>query len=140
MPASESSSNLNKSLTSCSSADSIAAILKHNDSQSENEIGNEVAQLDIQKEKIEFLKIIDNKDFKTKSTAHFWKKNIDKFPQISRLAAILFNIPSSSAYIERFYSIAGNVCKQRCGNMSSETIIYRSVLKANIGNLDKLMK
>ena len=48
------------------------------------------------------------------------------------------NIPSSSAYIERFYSICGNVCKQRAGNMKAQTIASRSFLKANIKILDKL--
>ena len=59
-------------------------------------------------------------------------------PLLAKLAVILSNIPSSSAYIERFYRICGNVCKQRAGNMSSDTIINRSVLKANIDILNEI--
>jgi len=43
-----------------------------------------------------------------------------------------------SAYVERFYSICGNICKNKSGNMSADTIITRSMLKANMAILNKL--
>ena len=51
---------------------------------------------------------------------------------------ILYNIPASSAFIERFHSLSGNVCKNRDGNMNSETIIARKKLKANKEKLKSL--
>ena len=98
--------------------------------------------LRLEKERLEFISLIENKNpssvFNPLSTAKFWFTNRDKMPYLASLAVILINIPASSAYIERFYSICGNVCKQRAGNMSPETIISRSMLKANIGILNEL--
>jgi hypothetical protein len=56
------------------------------------------------------------------------------------LALILLNILSSAAYIERFYSLSGNICKTKSGNMGKNLIITRSLLKANIGILNDLSK
>ena len=64
--------------------------------------------------------------------------NQSKFPTLYRLALILYNIPASSAYIERFYRVVGDVCKSKSGNMKAETIIQRSILKANMAILNEL--
>jgi hypothetical protein len=47
-------------------------------------------------------------------------------------------VPAAAAFIERFYSVCGNVCKTKSVNFSSETIIQRSMLKANIHLLDEI--
>lgn len=95
----------------------------------------------LDKERLDFLHLIETTKLNYKSlneNSKFWLKNESKFPLLFRLALILYNIPASSAFIERFYSLCGNVCKNRSGNMSAETIIARTLLKANIGILDEL--
>ena len=59
-------------------------------------------------------------------------------PLLSEVACILFNIPSSSAFIERFYSVCGNVCNKKAGNMTPNTLIQRSFLKANYNILGSI--
>lgn len=130
--------NLEQTISTSSSVDSLIGMMRDDDYLSENEVNSEVTSMTILKEKIEFLKMVESPNFKPKSTAQFWTKNSERFNMLTYVATILYNIPSSSAYIERFYSICGNVCKQRSGNMSSQTIINRSILKANIEILEKL--
>ena len=101
-------------------------------------IGNEIESVRLDTEKIEFLKIIDSHNFFTDDTSKFWFDNSKKLKFLNDLALVLWNIPSSSAYIERFYSICGNVCKTRAGNMTPTTICQRSFLKANSKVLNKL--
>ena len=62
----------------------------------------------------------------------------EKLPHLKDLAEILLNIPSSAAFIERYYSLWGNVCKTKCGNMGKDQIIKRSLLKANIAIIKQL--
>jgi hypothetical protein len=52
----------------------------------------------------------------------------------------LLNIPASSAFIERFFSLCGAICKSRCGNMTAQTIINRCMLKANMELLNNMVK
>ena len=142
------SDNLNKTIQSTSSCDSIALMLRDDDIIDQIQINDEIELLQMEKNKIEFLKeiglFVNLKDkqlisrYTPRSTASFWRTNGEKFPILRRIAVILYNIPSSSAFIERFYSICGNVCKVRSGNINSDTIIYRSMLKANIHLLDEL--
>jgi hypothetical protein len=109
--------------------------LKDDNYESDSEIAKETFNLRISKERIEFLNLIEISNLKSKDfchTANFWLKNQIKFPYLTRLALIFHCLPASSAYIERFYSICGNVCRTRAGNMNSQTIINRSVLKANL--------
>ncbi len=68
-------------------------------------IGNEIESVRLDTEKIEFLKIIDSHNFFTDDTSKFWFDNSKKLKFLNELALVLWNIPSSSAYIERFYSI-----------------------------------
>ena len=51
----------------------------------------------------------------------------------------MLNIPSSSASIERFFSICGVICTQRRGNMDPDTIIKRSMLKVNVTLLEEMV-
>jgi len=114
----------------------------HNESyESETAITRASMEIDLEKERIEFVSLVENAnilDKKFRSTSNFWKDNKNKFPILFKLALILYNILASSAFIERFYSLSGNVCKNRDGNMNSETIIARTMLKANMEILKSL--
>jgi hypothetical protein len=93
----------------------------------------------IENEKASFLNILRSKSLEEfKSTTSFWHKNRKKFPNLYKLSLILLNIPSSSAYIERFFSICGFVCDTRRGNMSTSLTIKRCLLSANIDILNEL--
>ena len=76
---------------------------------------------------------------KTKcSTKQFWQKNQMRFPHLSKLVRVLLNIPSSSAFIERFFNICGVICKKRSMQMKDDLIINRCLLKANMAILNEL--
>lgn len=110
--------------------------LPHNQEQEEQ---NNEYKLFLLKEKIKkeveyyTLKISDP-NFKSKklSTKKFWSSHVGSLPNLRKLAIILLNINSSSAFIERFLSICGVICNQRNGNMKDDIVELRSLLKANI--------
>jgi hypothetical protein len=83
-----------------------------------------------------WYKRTDYENIRTKAL-YFWTSKGIQFSTLYKLALILYNVPSSSAFIERFYSICGNVFKTKCGNFSSVTIIQRSILKANTHLLEE---
>ena len=85
-----------------------------------------------------FVKLIETNESKKISTEDFWNSNSKQLPHLSKIALILLNIPSSSAYIERHFSLSGAICSQRRGNMSADLIITRSMLKANIKLINTL--
>ena len=72
------------------------------------------------------------------STPDFWCKKIKekKFPGLSQIA--LYSIPASSAFMERFFSIAGVINNKRRCNMNPETLIMRSIMKANMKYFDEI--
>jgi len=140
-------------LPSASSIDSINLLFADDDIVDQTESSSEILSLRMEKDKVNFFQEIEpfahlNYKFKEaqslinklvpKSTAAFWRTNGHKFPFLRRLALILYNVPSSSAFIERFYSICGHVCKTKSGNYNLDTIIQRSMLKANIQLLEEL--
>lgn len=91
----------------------------------------------INKEIEVLFKLFEEKDLKkVKSTRGFWFTNASKFPIIGQLALILLNTPSSSAFVERFFSLCGVISKQRAGNMSAELLEIRSMLRANLSLLE----
>jgi hypothetical protein len=47
------------------------------------------------------------------------------------LARDLLNVPASTAFVERFFSL----CDQRAANMSNDLIVMRCMLKSNISIL-----
>ncbi|RNA06282.1 hypothetical protein BpHYR1_028156 [Brachionus plicatilis] len=136
---------VNNSIPSTSSIDSISNFLREDDEVEQTEVTSEIIELQIRSQMVEFFTAIDkfatpnsNPKLRPTSTASFWRKNSFKFPLIKELAMILYNIPSSSGFIERFYSVCGNVCKTKCFNFSDTIIIQHSVLKANIDLLNEL--
>jgi hypothetical protein len=79
--------------------------------------------------------MIEEKKYLRKTTAQFWNENSKELKNLRRLAMKLLNIPSSSAYIERHFSLCGAICDQRNRNMSADMIATRTMLKANIKSL-----
>jgi len=73
-----------------------------------------------------------------KSSNLFWKKYGIEMPMLGDLYLLLSNIPSTSAYIERFFSISGIICDKRRLRMKDELIECRSMLKANMSQVEEL--
>jgi hypothetical protein len=82
----------------------------------------------------------ENKIRSIKSTTQFWKENKKDLPHLFELQLILLNIPASSSFIERFFSISGIVCDVRRGSMNDDLIEMRSMMKANMHVLEQLNK
>lgn len=97
-----------------------------------NEINRVSSRSDLESEKAIFLNLIKDKCISANSTTSFWKRFQSKLPNLSIVARQLLNIPASSAFIERFFSICGVVCTQRRGRMDEDMIIKRSMLKVNL--------
>jgi len=91
----------------------------------------------INDEKKIFLNKIQNIDLKNTNNKTFWLNNKKELPNLFKLALLLLNIPSSSAYVERFFSICGIVNRKRAGNMADETLITRAFIKSNINLLNQ---
>ena len=75
---------------------------------------------------------------KLKTKDEFWLDKKAKFSNLFKLYLRFSSIPASSAFIERFFSICGVVCKQRAGNSLDDLLITRSFLKCNIEILNEL--
>ena len=73
-----------------------------------------------------------------KSTNSFWKKNREDLKHLYKLSEIIFNISSTSAQLERFFSISGLVCDKRRMRMTNELVIKRAMLKANLSLLSEI--
>ena len=59
-------------------------------------------------------------------------------PNLFKLTVILLNIKSSSAFIERYFSISGIICDKRRLSMKDDLIIMRSMMKTNMKILTEL--
>ena len=151
--ASQASSKAESQASSQSSGDSsvygIADLLGAPDENDcDSSFVDAVLRAKLGQEKIRFLKAIqpitrftsleDGAKIAPESNAEWWRKNWSEFPNLYELAAVLFNIPASSSYAERFFSVCGYVCKTRSGNENGETIILRSMLRANYEYLEEL--
>ena len=88
-----------------------------------------------------FLGIIENdiKALGKQTTAEFWLKNKTELPTLFNVATFLASIPASSAFIERFFSIAGLYSNKRTGNVSVELLCARALLKANARYLQNII-
>ena len=95
---------------------------------------------DEQNEEIDKLRkiLLENKYQIKESNTQFWRNHERLLPELYKLATILLNIQSSSAFVERFFSICGIICKKRASNMKNELIIMRSMMKANFHLLNEL--
>jgi hypothetical protein len=72
------------------------------------------------------------------SNRQFWMNQIHKLPNLCKLSLILSNIQCSSAFIERYFSICGIICKKRSMAMNDDLIVMRSLLKSNMELLKEL--
>ena len=117
--------------------DAFECFYKHS-SPVKNNFSEHQYLLNIEREISVFTSIISQNKTKTHRTSDFWLFHSKQMPILSMLAAKITSIPSSSAVIERFFSICGVVCKPRTGNMSEQTIISRSLFKCNINLLDNM--
>jgi hypothetical protein len=81
-----------------------------------------------------FLNII--KETKYDSTKKFLLKYKISLPNIFNLSARLLSIPATSAFIERYFSITGQINDKTTNSMSPELLKTKSMLKANIKLLD----
>ena len=108
------------------------------DAFSDEEIETTVsAENEIKIEK--FLTKLSENNFDFVSSRQFWIENSTKMPILADLSLLLLNIPSSSAFIDRFFSICGAICNKRSGNYSDDMIILRSFLKANMNTLQNMI-
>ena len=78
----------------------------------------------------EFSKLLQDSKiiFKTKSSKKFWLQYEEKFPYIGKLFA-LTSINSSSAFIERFFSICGVITTDRNQNIKHELFEFYAMLQ-----------
>jgi hypothetical protein len=81
-----------------------------------------------------FIKTIKNSTFD--STEKFWIEHKKSFPNLFRLALRLLSIPATTADIERFFSITGNINNKTRSNMSDELLEMLALLKVNIELLE----
>ena len=104
----------------------------------------ELLKRNVSKEIDIFRKILCENNSKTitdsHSTCQFWLINKEKLPYLSKLALLLMNINSSSAFIERYFSICGLVQDKRRMNISIDLFKKRCFLRANIKILNELNK
>lgn len=101
---------------------------------------SENVKLSLHSEITKFIQMVELNAIQNQSTITFWIKNCLEMPYLKKLALILFNIPSSSAYIERHFSLSGAICEQRRGNMTAELVSIKCLLKANLNILNELNK
>ncbi len=67
----------------------------------------------------------------------FWRKNTRKFPYLSKLCVILSAISSSSAFIERHFSVCG-VISDKFPNIDDELFEMRCTMKTNLHLLNQM--
>ena len=92
--------------------------------------------LEFKKEVALFKSLIENT--RTLRNSTFWRENMNRLPCLYRLNLQLFNIPASSAHLERFFSVTGWINNQRLQNMSDKLLVMRTMIKVNIGLLDNI--
>lgn len=116
-------------------------LLRDNDEEKQNKEPEKFKiEIELEKEIVKLAEILNKTEFlKTvKSNKSFWNKYMNEMPRLAKLAIVLLNINVSGAFIERFFSICGIICKKSAGNMRDDLIITRSMLKANIQILEEL--
>ena len=81
-----------------------------------------------------FINIITETTFE--STKKFWLKYKTSMPNLFNLACKLLSIPATSAFIERFFSLTGQINKQQSNSVSVDLLRTRSMLKAHMKLID----
>ncbi|RNA21659.1 zinc finger BED domain-containing 4-like, partial [Brachionus plicatilis] len=83
----------------------------------------------INREKEMFLNFIREPTSQQKSTKEFLNENSYRFRILSQIARILFSIPASSAFVERFFSICGIVSSKRSQHIHPQNFMSKTLLK-----------
>ena len=138
--------NLNSSAKKTSTQNSVAADEAFDQFYQSIELDQvEISQKEfsiensVEKEREFFVYILKNHNFTNKTRYdEFWFGKRKELPHLYNLCLMLYNVPSSSAYVERFFSICGVVNRKRAGNMSDETLINRAFLKSNLAILNEM--
>ena len=94
--------------------------------------------VDIQTEIRAFVELLMEKKYLNRTTGSFWCFHSKSLPYLNKLALLMRTIPSSSAFIERHFSICGALCPQRNGNMSADLLVTRAMLKTNMNILNEI--
>jgi hypothetical protein len=81
-----------------------------------------------------FISIISETTFE--STKKFWLKYKTSMPNLFNLACKLLGLPATSAFIERFFSLTGQINNQHSNSISVDLLRTRSMLKANMKLID----
>ena len=86
-----------------------------------------------------FIKLVKDRKFVlgVRSAKDFWFSNHNEFRKLADLALHLPAILSSTAFIERFYSICG-ILGDDFPNMSDELFETRAMMKANLDTLKEM--
>ena len=93
----------------------------------------------VKNEKQIYFEIINNLSTSSRILYQdFWISKRKELPNLYNLSLIFFNIPASSASVERLFSICGIVNRKRAGNMNNQTLINRAFLKANSDLLEEM--
>lgn len=114
----------------------MALLTKSKNYESHEEVARFSLQEEIKKERIDFLNFIQDQTVIGKCTKSFWSEYGEKFPRLRQVALILFSIPASAAFIERFFSICGLVCDKRSMNMNPETLTEKILIRVNVDLLE----
>ena len=109
-------------------------------SQNSHSLSSQEIILQLEKDKITFLTVTREKDLSQMDTCEFWKTHRSDMPLLSDLARKLLCILSSSACIERFFSICGVICTNMRGNMSPDMVRKRSIIKLNLDLIDDYLE
>ncbi|CAF0799022.1 unnamed protein product [Brachionus calyciflorus] len=94
-----------------------------------NNLSDEIFKHEIENEvnKLKAILTADNNKLilTTTNSKEFWYQHQGAFAKLSKLANILLNINSSSACVERFFSLCGFIENKRNQNMETELFINR---------------
>ena len=82
-----------------------------------------------------YLNILRNFEFTNKTSYQDFCYARRKEMLLYVLILMYYNIPTSSAYVERFFSICGIVNRKGADNMSDDTLINCAFLKSNFNIL-----
>ena len=123
-----------------SDADSLLGYLVDQEYEQDATQTLESQRIEVQLEATKLARLIEKGEYNGKSTGEFWLKHAIELPHLKTLCLHLSNIPSSSSYIERFFSLCGSICSQRRANMSAEKIVSRAIIKTNMNLILKLNK
>ena len=93
---------------------------------------------EISKEISIFANMLSDPDFvnKTEASSVFWLRHAGQMPILSKLFILLSGISSSSAFVERLFSICGIIANKRNQNSKEDLFEMRAMLATNMELLE----